>query len=162
MSIHSHQHINVKRFLNSAKKTFIVKMMLTKAVVNFLVKPGVNIKPKVMLLILEIKLVKTYVPVIAPSLSAAYASTALNVLATKIILTALFVAVKHIVNVSFFLILVYFKTKHKYLQEPETRKRKQKILCACAEYHDLREHKASVRHQMNLVLDNCPTMSTLE
>ena len=45
----------------------------------------------------------------------------------------------------------HFKTKHKYLQEPGTRKRKLKIKCACAEYHDFREYKASVRQEMNLV-----------
>ena len=46
---------------------------------------------------------------------------------------------------------IHFKTKYKYLQEPGTRKRKLKITCACAEYHDFRESKASVRHQMNIV-----------
>ena len=46
---------------------------------------------------------------------------------------------------------IHFKTKYKYLQEPGTRKRKLKITCACAEYHDFRERKASVRHQMNIV-----------
>ena len=61
LTIHSPHHINVRRFLTSAKKTCPVKMMPTKAGVTFLMKPGVNIK--LLLLILEIKLVKAYVPV---------------------------------------------------------------------------------------------------
>ena len=50
---------------------------------------------------------------------------------------------------SFFLFWFYFQIKHKYLQEPDTRKRNMKIMCACAEYHDIRERKASVRRNMN-------------
>ena len=73
--IRSPHHTNVRRFLTSAKKIFPVTIMLTKAGVNFLSKPGVNIKLKVMLLILEIKLVKAYVPVIALYPSAVCAST---------------------------------------------------------------------------------------
>ena len=59
--------------------------------------------------------------------------------------------------------LVFFQNQtQKYLQEPETRQRKQKIICACAEYHDFREHKASVKHHMRLQTDKCPIMSLLK
>ena len=49
---------------------------------------------------------------------------------------------------SFFLILGSFKTKHNYLQDLGKRPRKLKIICACAENHNFRERKASVRHPM--------------
>ena len=50
------------------------------------------------------------------------------------------------------LVGIFLQIKHKYLQEPDTRKRNLKIMCACAEYHDIRERKASVRRNMNELL----------
>ena len=51
-------------------------------------------------------------------------------------------------GIIFFLFWFQFQIKHKYLQERDARKKNMKIKCACAEYHDFRERKASVRRNI--------------